>query len=220
MKEKCHYGDRVGFLNTNGGGLVLRWEYDQGGAPGFGEVAEILEEVHSVTGTAESHGILCGLMCVPANFEFNAWVAHISEADTQEESGLTGEQEERLKGLMRETLNQLDSPDMTVRLLLPDNSEKLQARVVALADWCRGFLFGIGISGCGSLEKIDKDSQEFIEDIKNISQVDEAGVDGTEMEEDEKAYFELVEFVRVGLLMFREDLMTNNPVNPPSGAIH
>ncbi len=62
MEEKCHYGDRVGFLNTNGGGLVLRWEYDQGDAPGFGEVAEILEEVHSVTGTAERHGILWGPM--------------------------------------------------------------------------------------------------------------------------------------------------------------
>ena len=81
-------------------------------------------------------------------------------------------------------------------MLLPDDEgHSLEQRTRALAMWCDGFLFGIARSG--SLD-LDKASDEVREAISDITQFTRATIEGgDDLETEEGAYAELVEYLRV-----------------------
>ena len=71
------------------------------------------------------------------------------------------------------------------------------ARTSALAEWCQGFLYGLGAGNIPDASRLPGEVGEIVRDFAEITR---AGVDGAETEEsNESAYAELVEFVRVGV---------------------
>jgi hypothetical protein len=84
-------------------------------------------------------------------------------------------------------------------LLLADDKEPITIRINALANWCAGFLSGLGQFGFASKQVKSAEITEFLDDLLQISQVKDKGKPGTEG--DEKDYTELVEYVRIGVLM-------------------
>jgi len=75
---------------------------------------------------------------------------------------------------------------------------------MALSQWCSGFLAGIGSGGNDSLKTMSEDANEALEDLQQIAKADVP--DTTESEEDEVAFAEIIEYIRVVILMIREDL--------------
>ena len=76
---------------------------------------------------------------------------------------------------------------------------------MALAQWCGGYLAGLA-SG-GEFEVLSEESREAIEDLEQIASAELTvqGGEGWESEEDEVAFTEIVEYIRVITLMMRED---------------
>ncbi len=72
-----------------------------------------------------------------------------------------------------------------------------------LGGWCAGFLYALGLAGEDSYGRLSSEAREFVRDLTEISRID-AGVEGDEQEE--AAYTEVLEYVRVGVLMVYEDL--------------
>ena len=99
---------------------------------------------------------------------------------------------------------QLQGADFSYELLLPADDEPLQRRVLALAQWCQGFYLGLGVSGINQLEKLPEDSREVVSDMTEIARME--NYDEQPGEEDEGAYAELVEYLRVGVLLIFEEL--------------
>jgi uncharacterized protein YgfB (UPF0149 family) len=112
---------------------------------------------------------------------------------------------EALTEAWRSTVAQFEDEEFGFTLWLPDDDEPLEERTVALACWCSGFLAGLG-SG-GQLEALSEEAREAIGDLQDIARAELSAPpgDGPESEEDETAFAEIVEYVRVVALVLRED---------------
>ena len=106
---------------------------------------------------------------------------------------------------------------MEFELLLPDDAETIEVRTAALAQWCQGFLYGLGAGAIPDASELPGEVGEVVRDFIEISR---AGVDAAQdAESNESAYAELVEFVRVGVqLLFEELAQRAHPGGPGHGA--
>jgi uncharacterized protein YgfB (UPF0149 family) len=108
---------------------------------------------------------------------------------------------------------------MEFELLLPEDAAPLAERTQALAQWCQGFLYGLG---AGSITDASQLPGEVGEIVRDFIEITRAGVEGEpEDESSENAYVELVEFVRVGVqLLFEELAAARSPATPSAAPLH
>ncbi len=185
-------------------------------ATDFPDLDETLRRAGAACDAAESHGTLCGALCSGADAD-GAWIDHILD----EASGPAEVQDacrRMLRTLCDETRGLLRSGTLEFTPLLPDDETGLADRTDALSEWCQGFLYGMGLAGARF--KPDELSEETGEVLKDIGQISQAGFEGEDSEEDETAYTEIVEYVRVGVQLLYEELQAPQPVMPPSDTLH
>jgi len=149
---------------------------------------------------AECHGLLCGLLCRETSDTANDFISHLGAMQ------LLIKPVSALEAIMVEafesTKRQLEDEEFGFSLWLPDDDESLEMRTIALAQWCSGFLAGLAVGG--QLDALSDEAKEAIEDLQQIGRA-EISSGKVESEEDEMAYTEIVEYVRVVTLMMRED---------------
>jgi uncharacterized protein YgfB (UPF0149 family) len=154
-------------------------------------------------GLAESHGLLCGLVCRQASDSAGDYLRHLSAMRLVTEPGEA--LNEALTEAWRSTVAQFEDEDLGFTLWLPDDDDPLEERALALARWCSGFLAGLG-SG-GQLEALSEEALEAIGDLQEIARAELSApaADESRNEDDEAAYAEIVEYVRIVALVLRED---------------
>ncbi len=151
---------------------------------------------------AECHGVACGLLCRHADASLDAFLGLLDMLELVKTPG-SGLQMS-LEELLNASRAQLADEDMGLSLWLPDDEEMLEERTMALSQWCSGFLAGLGSSGDDTLKAMSGDANDALKDLQQISTADVSGID--ESEEDEGAFVEIVEYIRIVILMIREDL--------------
>jgi len=161
---------------------------------------------------AEVHGLLCSLLCLDADLDRDRWLDYARNALAD-----GGEWSERVTDLLANLLEfgaaQMNALDWPVTPLLPDDHAPLRQRVDALSRWCHGLLYGLGMGEVERRGILSKESWEFLDDVTDIAQV---GFDTDEANEtDETAYTEVVEYLRVGLLMIQQDIQHSTMPSPP-----
>lgn len=151
---------------------------------------------------AECHGVTCGLLCRKHDASLDALIGLLDMLELVKTPG------SGLRLVFEELLNasrtQLADEDMGFSLWLPGDGEMLEERTMALSQWCSGFLAGLGSSGDETLKTMSDDANEALRDLQAISTADVS--DTTQSEEDEIAFAEIIEYIRVVTLMIREDL--------------
>ena len=160
----------------------------------------------SLDRTAEVHGMLCGLLCVDETLSMEQWLEQIDQADAQQAL------RNSLIRLFDATVAELNDEELGFTLLLPSDHTRLWVRTESLARWCQGFLSGLGLGGLSGRQT--PDVQEFILDLSRIAQVkfDDAS------EENESAYAEIVEYIRVGVMLLKQTLRPTRSIHP--AALH
>lgn len=167
--------------------------------PELQKVRDALGDLKARVDAPESHGILCGMLSAGGPVADRDWLRQLAP----EEAGDPGANDS-LEALYRATIWQLDDPQFSFSLLLPDDEETLGARTEALANWCSGFLYGLGVSGVTESTQLPGEAAEVLGDLAKIASVDyELEQPG---EEEEQAYEEVVEYVRVGAMLVFESL--------------
>ncbi len=170
--------------------------------PDFEHTLAIAQGNLEAADLAECHGVACGLLCRLPESSLDAYIGLLDMLEVVSAPG-TG-----LKMSLEEVLNstrtQLADEEMGLVLWLPDDNEIMEERTMALSQWCNGFLAGVGSGGGDSLETMSDDASEALADVEQIARAEVT--DTTESEEDEVAYTEIVEYIRVIVLMIREDL--------------
>jgi len=152
---------------------------------------------------AECHGLLCGLLCRSCGETAGDFLDQLQAMQLLVDPGAA------LSDAMVEawgsTSQQLHDEEMGFELWLPSDDDSLEVRTIALAQWCSGFLAGLG-SG-GQLDALSDEAREAIDDLQQIARAElSAPQDGVaESEEDESAYAEIVEYVRIVALTMREE---------------
>jgi len=170
--------------------------------PDYDQVNDALQGVPSEFNAAEFHGQLCGLLCTCDSLQLPDWLmVSMPGSDPYTLSSATNE---LFQVLLDHSQGTLGSEDFDFELLLPDDTAGLAARLEALANWCQGFLFGISHAGVSDIQALPGELPEIVEDFLSISRAENFELEDDE--EDEAAYVELVEYVRVGVQLFAEEL--------------
>ena len=121
-----------------------------------------------------------------------------------------------LQNLYDSTVRRLAGNEADFAPLLPDDDRPLTERADALSQWCQGFLYGLGSGTTSDPGKVSIEAGEIIRDFTEITHV---GVDADEEnEENEVAYAEVVEFVRVGVQLLFAELAPARGEEPEPGA--
>ena len=186
-------------------------------ATSFDDLDETLRRAGAACDAAETHGTVCGVLCAGVDDDA-AWVAHVLD----EASGPEPAQQacrRALTALRDETHALLRGGTLEFEPLLPDDESGLADRTAALGEWCQGFLFGLGLAGA----RIDTGdlSDETGEVLRDVGQIANAGFEGEGGEEDETAYADIVEYVKVGVQLLYEELQPALVLTtPPSETKH
>ena len=145
---------------------------------------------------AEFHGTLTGLLCAGhSDGSIDQWQDLL--VPKSEASPLV----DTMRGLMALPERSLESPDFSFQPIFCSGTS-LSERTHALGDWCRGFTLGIGWNDTTTVASIGEDTTEALSDIAHIA-LAEPGKDPAETQE--KAFFELEEYLRVSVQLIYEE---------------
>jgi len=164
------------------------------------ELARALETLRLGMGASDLHGSLTGYLCAGGNAGIAEWPAAL-EIEPDPKIALRNDALDRL---YRDCRAQLDDPDLGFEPLLPAHDVPVERRADALVEWCRGFLGGVGLSGGATARTLSPDASEVLADLGRIASSRFAYEDA---EEDESALSEVLEFVRVGVLLLHAELL-------------
>jgi len=176
----------------------------------YRELEQALHHMGVTQGAAEFHGIVCGRLCAAPEDEVAI------EAGQGAGDANIDDEHELMQQVRDEALNGLIDAELGFNPLLPDDEQRLSLRVEALAQWCSGFIYGLA-----SVEDVDLDalSAEVQEVVRDLTQISRAGLSpDADIETDEQAYAEIVEYVRIGAqLVFMEISGVRGSGGTPSG---
>lgn len=161
--------------------------------PSWDDVDACMRALGAPATASECHGVLCGLLCMGESEARSAWVEHVLGGSAAAEP---------LDSLYDETLRQLDDAVFEFDLLLPGDDTDIAERTAAIADWCGGFAFGVGASQRAQ-RALPEDTAEFLADVTEIARAGED--DAIALDEEEDAYAEVTEYLRVGTLLTRTE---------------
>ena len=164
----------------------------------------ILDSTNADLGFAEGHGMLCGRICSGEELDVAGWIAEVIGSEAE---GNLRQCEQVLQAVSEEALAQLSSAEFGFRPLLPNDDQPLDLRCAELARWCQGFLYGLGGSGKLNLSGLSTDVREVISDLSAFTTLGAGG----ESEDCERDYCEIVEYLRVGVMLVKEELARRQP---------
>lgn len=156
----------------------------------------ILKQSTAELSAAEAQGIAAGLLCIKPQSHAKQWLMELTPKQTL----LSDSDAEQLIELFNLTQSSLNADDFEFQLCLPDEDTPLSERVLALKDWCQGFLFALGASG--SPISWSRDAREILRDLSEFTKLD-AQAEG---EEDERDFVEVTEYCRAVVLVLRAEL--------------
>jgi uncharacterized protein len=178
--------------------------------PDYDHIQRLLAAERSLAEASEAHGTLAGGLCAASGYQYEDWLREILP-----EGLASPDAEPQLRELYTMTAIALLQRDHEFQPLLPEDAHPIDARTAALAQWCQGFLYGLGAGSIRDPRGLPGDAGEIVRDMVEISH---AGVDAEDGEEsNESSYTELVEFVRVGVQLLFEELAAARS-RPAAGA--
>jgi uncharacterized protein len=179
----------------------------------YAEFERVLREARALPEPAEAHGTLAGALCSSRDYGLMEWLHEILPDDSPDEIALQSEVLQTVYGAMVRTLV---GSDADFEPLLPDDDVSLTERADALSLWCQGFLYGLGSGATPDPGAVSSEAAEIIRDLTEITHVGVA-VD-EQNEENETAFAEVVEFVRVGVQLLFVELAPARGQEPAPGA--
>jgi uncharacterized protein YgfB (UPF0149 family) len=163
------------------------------------QLGEMLANLHLGVSPSDLHGSLTGYVCGGGSAGARGWLTAL-ELDTDTNADLAHAEFARL---YEQCAAWFDDPELRFEPLLPATDSTLDARADALVEWCRGFLGGLGLAGVTTRQNLSADAAEILQDFDTIAG---SRFEYADAEEDENALAEVIEFIRVGVLLLHAEL--------------
>lgn len=160
---------------------------------------------------AELHGVLSGRISGGQKMDNDQLLALVAEW-LEEDVERIEDMGDMLPELYAYTREQICTHGFEFHPILPADEIELNQRLEALGEWCQGFLYGLGNSGLSIETELAGDIADALRDLAAISQI--GLLEEDEDEEDEVSYAELVEYVRVAVLLVHAELGTSDCAEP------
>jgi yecA family protein len=167
-----------------------------------------LQAAHAEGGASEAHGLLAGIICAGGNVAREPWLDHLLGENTL--GAAASNARDQLVTVCDDVLCQFNDDAFGFDLLLPSDDAPLSVRTEALSQWAGGFLYGLALGGIREGAELPENVSEVMKDFYEISHARFA-YEATD-DADEAAYMEIVEYVRMSVLLLHEELQPV-PVN-------
>ena len=158
-------------------------------------INQVLSQSDDEFSAAEAHGMAAGLLCSNAETRSDQWLSELIRYGIE----LNEEQKKLLDGFFEATAKSLAGDQFEFELFLPEDDAPLTEQAAALANWCRGFLVGLGLAD--EEPEWRGEAGEIVKDIAEITKMD-TDVAG---EEDEAALTEIIEYLRSAVSLLHEE---------------
>lgn len=163
----------------------------------------IFQKNNTDLSASEAHGLATGILCIESQAEAANWLAEL----LPEEVILIDEDKIILMSLFEQTRKLLNKDDDSFRfdLFLPGDDAPFSEQLIAIRDWCDGFLFGIGYTRSSS--EWPGETGEIIKDIVEFTKLETQNEEVSEG--DDVALMEIQEYLRVAAMMIRDQFNEN-----------
>jgi len=151
---------------------------------------------------AEAQGLLCGLLCHSKGDARGVWANELLDEGLPLAS--VKKLQSVLEALYATTHQAINDQEFGFEPLLPHDKCSTSERSQALSIWCQGFLYGFGLSANNMEKRLSDLAREALRDLTEITRMDTELVE--ESDENEAAFVELEEFVRVAIMTIYDDL--------------
>jgi uncharacterized protein len=165
--------------------------------PSYSEITKALKSTPANYNASQVHGLMCGLICATTGKENTRWEALIGPFKNKKDQSI-------LHSLYEISYHQLSEFSFEFNLLLPSDKIQINQRTEALGLWCQGFMTGLDQGKAAIADSAPSEVREALNDLMEISQVNYEDIAASD--EDETAYFELLEYVRLAALMIFHEL--------------
>lgn len=181
--------------------------------PNYTELNRVLSKTSLKLHPSQVHGLVAGILCGNPD-STSAWEELVTGGKD------TGKTHEVLQALYDETKKQLAEFLFEFQLVLPSDSDELLVRAEALMLWCQGFLTGLKLTNVPITGRKPSEVTEAINDLIEIAKMNYEDVISNE--EDESAYIELVEYIRMAVILIYQELREQSTKKPshPSKHLH
>jgi uncharacterized protein len=170
------------------------------------EVADNFLDYDIAFSPAELHGLLTSHLCLNANISIDQWLScawHLLDIKNPPNYIV-----DVISNWYEFTKHQLHSTELIFYPYVLDDDDDVEEKILALAQWCQGYVVGIASYGQELKLTISKEIKEIILDLTKISQVDTK--DNTlNIEEKENSYMEIIEYVRMAVICIRDEYHLN-----------
>lgn len=163
----------------------------------YQSIEDVLLSNGATIHTAEAHGMLAGMLCLDDRMGHEQWLDAVFG---KAKAALHRDERALMFELCEATRRLLSEMDFSFELFLPDDDTALAERALALSEWCRGFLSGLNYEAGGRVWPSDCD--EVLRDLRAVCELDPEAAG----EDDENAYAEISEFVRVAAQLIHGEL--------------
>ena len=183
-------------------------EYEE--MPDWNETADVLLGVGLTLNPSELHGVITGMLSAGRSIESEKqYDAALAVLEKSLGVDLQGEVADFTCRTMTATLSAMRDTDFAFQLLLPDDDEIFEHRLLSLGRWSSGFLTGftqsITVAEQGN-SAVQPGTAEAIKDFAAIAQID---VTENESGEGEREFEEIKEYLRIAALNVFMDAFNN-----------
>jgi uncharacterized protein len=166
----------------------------------YQDINAIIAKNDAELSVAESHGMAAGMLCANNRIEPEFWLREIM----QDIDVISIEDKTVLMDLFQQTKDLLCNDEFSFALLLPAENFPLYDQIVALRQWCHGFLFGIGTTS--ATVNWTKDSRDVMKDIAEFTKLEAE----TEGEDSENDFMEITEYLRAAVIFLHTELNSSD----------
>lgn len=152
---------------------------------------------------SEIQGLCLGIICTGRQQSPSEWQVQIEKTLLGEElSQLPQNCAQLLQHLLAHSFQALTHPDFELELMLPDDTVPMNLRLKAISDWCKGFIYGLGL---GNPEPAVWSQPNIKEALSDIAQIQSIDTESPDAEHAEKDYIELVEYLKIAAILIFEE---------------
>jgi yecA family protein len=185
----------------------------------FASVQAIITSESSIEGSnlhgAEIHGVLTGLVCAGLPCESPDYITFVNDFFNNGE-GFPHKIKSVIKLMFADIWKNILDDNYGFQMLLPDDDESMAERSNALSSWVQGFNLGFGLQQKNTAIA-SADVKEVLSDFAEIANLAD---EMEEEEENEQAYFEISEYVRISAVLCFTELGTPPDRSTDKETIH
>ncbi len=150
------------------------------------------------------------MLTVDISTKFQYWAQEMEQLGV-DRNCLAGDSAAVWRTLFDGTVAQLKGGDLRFKpLLYEGEAGDYAARMRALTEWCHGFNYAIGVTGCNLASSLSDASRKFLADIGEIGAADCVALSGDGQAANEAAYNSIAGYLGVGVVMMCDEVISKN----------